>query len=158
MHLSLSKISSYSSVPFLADTRLDLLLKYNRLSALAIVVSRWAIMRIVSLSPDFAISSIAFCTSISLLGSSAEVASSRIRILGRLINALAMAILCFYPPDMFVIPAVPTKVFMPFSWSNTNWAFALSKASLHWPSFAFLLPNSRLSFMVPKIIVGSYPT
>jgi hypothetical protein len=49
------------------------------------------------------------------LGSSAEVASSRIKILGRLISALAMAILCFYPPDMFDIPAVPTKVFIPFS-------------------------------------------
>jgi len=33
--------------------------KYNRLSALSIVVRRWAIIRIVSLEPDFAIASIA---------------------------------------------------------------------------------------------------
>jgi hypothetical protein len=39
--------------------------------------------------------SIAACTSFSLLGSSALVASSSIKIFGFLINALAIAILCF---------------------------------------------------------------
>ena len=50
---------------------------------------------IVSFAPDLAIWSIAPWTSISDLGSSAEVASSKMSILGFLIRALAIAILCF---------------------------------------------------------------
>ena len=65
--------------------------------------------------PDFEIASIAAYTSFSLLGSRAEVASSRIRILGFLISARAMAMRCFYPPDIFIMPAVPTKVSKPYS-------------------------------------------
>ena len=41
----------------------------------------------------------ASCTSLSLFGSRALVASSNINIFGLLIIALAIAILCFYPPD-----------------------------------------------------------
>jgi hypothetical protein len=44
--------------------------------------------------------SMAFWTSASFFLSSAEVASSKMRILGFLIKALAIAILCFYPPDI----------------------------------------------------------
>ncbi len=87
------------------------------MSALAIVVNLCAMMIIVSPDPDFAIFSIAVYTSSSDLGSRAEVASSRIKIFGFLIRALAIAIRCFYPPDIFIMPAVPTKVSMPFSWS-----------------------------------------
>ena len=51
--------------------------------------------------------SIASCTSFSLFGSKALVASSSISILGLLIKALAIAILCFYPPDRFKTLADP---------------------------------------------------
>jgi hypothetical protein len=67
---------------------------------------------------------IARCTSCSDFGSRAEVASSKIKILGFLIRARAIAILYFYPPDMFTMPAVPTNVSIPFSSSNTKPAFA----------------------------------
>jgi hypothetical protein len=53
--LSFSKISSYSGVPFAAETSSLLDLKKRRLSALAIVVSLWAIIIIVSFYPDLAI-------------------------------------------------------------------------------------------------------
>lgn len=54
--------------------------------------------------PTFALSS-AFCTTLSLSLSSAEVASSSRRIFGFLIKARAMAMRCFCPPDN----AVPLK-------------------------------------------------
>ena len=50
---------------------------------------------IVRPDPDLAIFSIAACTSTSDFGSRAEVASSKIKILGFLIKALAIAILYF---------------------------------------------------------------
>jgi hypothetical protein len=49
----------------------------------------------------------AFWTSISLFGSNADVASSRIKIFGFLTKALAMAILYFYPPDKLFNEDVP---------------------------------------------------
>uniref|UniRef100_A0A224Y5I2 Putative secreted protein n=1 Tax=Panstrongylus lignarius TaxID=156445 RepID=A0A224Y5I2_9HEMI len=54
-------------------------------------------------------SSRVFCTIFSDSGSSALVASSRIKIDGSLIKALAIAILCFCPPDI-VIPRSPRTV------------------------------------------------
>jgi len=78
-----------------ALTNSDLDLKKSKLSALAIVVKRCAMIIIVRPVPDLAILSIADWTSTSDLGSRAEVASSRIKILGFLIKALAIAILCF---------------------------------------------------------------
>lgn len=54
--------------------------------------------------------SIASYTMLSLYESSAEVASSKTRILGSLISALAMAILCFYPPDNLT-PFSPKTVY-----------------------------------------------
>ena len=50
---------------------------------------------------------IASCTSFSDLGSKAEVASSKMRIFGFLMMALAMAILCFYPPLKFITEVEP---------------------------------------------------
>ena len=52
-------------------------------------------MIIVVLAPDAEIYSIAFCTSNSDFESRADVASSSTNIKGFLINALAIAILCF---------------------------------------------------------------
>ena len=85
----------YSAVPFFAVTNSLLDLKNKRLSALEIVVRRWAIIIIVKPEPCFAICSIAPYTSSSDLGSRAEVASSKIRIFGFLIKALAIAIRYF---------------------------------------------------------------
>jgi hypothetical protein len=58
----------------------------------------------------------AYCTLCSFYASSAEVASSNIRIEGFLITERAkinlkipMAILCFWPPESFT-PRYPTKV------------------------------------------------
>ena len=48
--------------------------------------------------PSIALSK-ACCTSSCDCSSKADVASSKMRILGSLIRALAMAILCFYPPE-----------------------------------------------------------
>jgi len=56
----------------------------------------------------------AFYTSYSLFLSRALVASSKSSILGFLTKALAIAILCFYPPESYP-PALPTEVLMPFS-------------------------------------------
>ena len=50
--------------------------------------------------------------------SKAEVASSKTKILGFLIKALAIAILCFCPPDN-LIPLSPTNVFN----SSGNFSF-----------------------------------
>ena len=61
----------------------------------------------VSLESPFEMYSIASCTSFSLFGSNALVASSSINILGLLINALAIAILYFYPPERFKTLADP---------------------------------------------------
>jgi len=52
------------------------------------------------------------------------VASSKINIFGYLSNALAIASLCFYPPDKFITELVPIKVSSLFSKSKTKFAFA----------------------------------
>ena len=85
----------YSSVPLAALTNSLRDLKYSRLSADAIVVKRCAIMIIVRPELDLAILSIAAWTSSSDFGSRAEVASSRIKIFGFFMRALAIAILYF---------------------------------------------------------------
>jgi hypothetical protein len=54
-------------------------------------------------------------TSCSDLGSNALVASSNIRTLGFFINALAIAILYFYPPDKFNTEVDPMKAFKSLS-------------------------------------------
>mmetsp|Transcript_5018 Transcript_5018/g.8353 ORF Transcript_5018/g.8353 Transcript_5018/m.8353 type:complete len:100 (-) Transcript_5018:1624-1923(-) len=79
------------------------------LSALRMVVRRCAMTRVVMgwLASN---SSSAACTIRSELLSSADVASSRSRILGSLIMARAMATLCFWPPDSCPEPPPPTSV------------------------------------------------
>ena len=63
-----------------------------------IVDMRWAMTMLVR--PSIARSS-AYCTISWLCSSKADVASSKIRILGFLMRARAMATRCFYPPDSF---------------------------------------------------------
>mmetsp|Transcript_7444 Transcript_7444/g.11238 ORF Transcript_7444/g.11238 Transcript_7444/m.11238 type:complete len:131 (+) Transcript_7444:2192-2584(+) len=78
------------------------------LSASRIVLSLWAMMTVV-LFCCFLRLSRAFWTRTSLSLSSALVASSRSRILGSRTRALAIAILCFCPPDICRPPS-PTSV------------------------------------------------
>jgi hypothetical protein len=103
-------------------------------------------------------SSIASYTSFSLLGSRADVASSNISIFGFLTNALAIAILYFYPPDRFRTLADPIYVSIPFSISCTNLAFALLNAISISSLEASLFPRSKLSLTVPIMRTGSYDT
>ena len=72
---------------------------------------------------------ILFSISFSVFGSKALVASSKIKIFGFLYIALAIAILCFWPPDIF-IPSLPTLVSKP-----------LSKLLKKLPNFEILLPH-----------------
>lgn len=98
-------------------------------SASLIVLSQWAIMIVVIPVYSFLNLSIAACTSASFFLSRAEVASSSIKILGFLINALARAILCFSPPDNWP-PPDPTQVLIPSGSLLTIYvALAFSKAS-----------------------------
>lgn len=110
---------------------------------------------IVSLVPCFDIFSIAPYTSDSDLGSRAEVASSKIKTNGFFIKALAIAIFCFWPPDILITLAVPTNVFSPCSNSETKLAFAYLNASRQSSSVASLLPKRRLSLIEPIIKTGS---
>jgi hypothetical protein len=112
-------------------------------------------MIIVSFAPDYEISSIAFWTSFSDFGSKAEVASSRTKINGFFIKALAIAILYFCPPDKFTTHAVPTNVSSPSSKLKTNSALAFFNASIQSYSVASLFPYNKLSLIVPIIITGS---
>jgi hypothetical protein len=75
-------------------------------SALTMVDSRWAMAMVVR-EPIRA--SRAFCTSRSLAVSSAEVASSRMRMRGSCSRTRAMARRCFSPPDSRY-PRSPTTV------------------------------------------------
>jgi len=137
---------------------------YNKLSALSIVFSLWAIIIIVNGSPPASLSledksSIAFYTSISLLGSKADVASSKIRIFGFLIKDLAIAILYFCPPDNPIKLDDPMNVSaLSSSYVYTKSAWALSKLFLISSSVALALLNLRFSAIVPKIRTGSWGT
>ena len=66
---------------------------------------RWAIIIIVLFFKD----EITFIISFSVLESSALVASSNTNILGSWYSALAIPILCFWPPEILT-PLSPTKV------------------------------------------------
>mmetsp|Transcript_65477 Transcript_65477/g.147730 ORF Transcript_65477/g.147730 Transcript_65477/m.147730 type:complete len:101 (+) Transcript_65477:874-1176(+) len=80
------------------------------LSAFRIVVSRWAITRVVRCWSFCDISSSkAACTTRSLSLSSALVASSRSKIAGFLMIARAIATRCFWPPESLP-PPPPTSV------------------------------------------------
>lgn len=75
-------------------------------STFLIVDSLWAIIMVLL---SFCAFSRASCTIPSLCASSAEVASSNSNNFGSLTKALAMAILCFWPPESWE-PLSPTNV------------------------------------------------
>ena len=81
------------------------------LSASIIVDNLWAITRVVFLLDNFLRD---FSIDFSVFESKADVASSKIKILGFLRRALAMATLCFSPPESFR-PLSPTIVSYPIS-------------------------------------------
>jgi hypothetical protein len=114
------------------------------------------IVRLLTVSS--AILSMADCTSCSDFESSAEVASSNTKILGFFINARAIAILYFWPPDKFSTLPDPTYVSSPFSSENTKLALASYSASFMSCSDASLLPYFKFSRIVPRISTGSYDT
>jgi len=131
------------------------------LSACLIVESLCAITTVVIEPPSsYLILSIAACTSFSFFLSRALVASSSRRILGFLMKALAMASLCFCPPDSYP-PALPTFVSIPFScilsWIKSQ-ALADFKAWTTYSSEAWGLPYKRFSLMVILKSTGSCPT
>mmetsp|Transcript_11859 Transcript_11859/g.11835 ORF Transcript_11859/g.11835 Transcript_11859/m.11835 type:complete len:113 (-) Transcript_11859:1382-1720(-) len=99
------------------------------LSEFLIVDNLWAITMVVMFMSPFFRLSIASCTSCSFFLSKADVASSKIRILGSLMKARAKAILCFSPPESCP-PCAPTIVSRP---SGRRWmileALALRRAS-----------------------------
>ena len=97
-------------------------------------------------------------TMASLFLSSAEVASSSSRILGFLIVALAMAILCFCPP-LSCPPYEPTTVFNPSGNELIkSHAFASLHASLISSSVASSFPKRIFSLMLMLKSTGSCPT
>ena len=81
------------------------------LSASIIVDNLWAITRVVFLLDNFLRD---FSIDFSVFESKADVASSKIKILGFLRSALAIATLCFSPPESFR-PLSPTIVSYPIS-------------------------------------------
>mmetsp|Transcript_4237 Transcript_4237/g.6693 ORF Transcript_4237/g.6693 Transcript_4237/m.6693 type:complete len:106 (-) Transcript_4237:517-834(-) len=103
------------------------------LSAPRMVLNRWA-MTIVVRQCSCRSLSIAAWTNPSLSASRAEVASSKSKSLGSFIKALAMAILCFCPPDSRT-PFSPTAVSSPCSNFDMNsQALALIAAFLTFSS------------------------
>mmetsp|Transcript_55765 Transcript_55765/g.109164 ORF Transcript_55765/g.109164 Transcript_55765/m.109164 type:complete len:243 (+) Transcript_55765:191-919(+) len=149
--------------------------------------ARWTVesrCAITSVVRPFINLSRASCTSLSLCVSRAAVASSRTKILGFRRIALAMAILCLWPPDSCAPPsptdcAYPLGNFMMNSWALASFA-ALSTSSsltpegtekgghalgsLPFPSFtaarwaAAELPYAMLSATVPEKRPGDCPT
>ena len=81
------------------------------LSDLIIVLTLWAIVIDILFSATF---SRVFWISFSFFRSKADVASSKSNILGSLSSALAIAILCFCPPEIW-LPPNPTLVSRPYS-------------------------------------------
>mmetsp|Transcript_16711 Transcript_16711/g.38415 ORF Transcript_16711/g.38415 Transcript_16711/m.38415 type:complete len:129 (-) Transcript_16711:57-443(-) len=98
------------------------------MSALRIVERRCAITIVVR-PPFSSSSSSASCTICSDSLSRADVASSRSKIFGFLTNTLAMAILCFCPPDNWA-PLSPTFVSYPSGNAlMKSWQLAMRAAS-----------------------------
>mmetsp|Transcript_13635 Transcript_13635/g.13657 ORF Transcript_13635/g.13657 Transcript_13635/m.13657 type:complete len:124 (-) Transcript_13635:941-1312(-) len=95
----------------------------------------------------------------SVLESSALVASSKIRIFGFLMRALAIAILCFCPP-LSMLPLIPTclsnpSVYLGSIINSSAWAF-LAASSIS-SELAFI-PYEIFSAIVPVKSTGSCPT
>jgi hypothetical protein len=76
-------------------------------------------------------------------------------ILGFFRSALAIASLCFCPPDKLTTELVPMNVSSLSSKPKTNYALAWIRAFSISASVASLFPNWRFSLIVPIIRVGS---
>jgi len=126
------------------------------------VDSRCAIQMTVC-SPALISSSMACWTRCSLSASRAEVASSRSKSFGFLMRALAMATLCFCPPESLT-PLSPTSVSKPsgncdLSWINLR-QFALLHASSikSWLTWSAGRPYVMLSLILLEKRTGSCDT
>mmetsp|Transcript_22245 Transcript_22245/g.46204 ORF Transcript_22245/g.46204 Transcript_22245/m.46204 type:complete len:200 (+) Transcript_22245:103-702(+) len=135
------------------------LLTTQMMSQSLMVESLCAMMTVVLIPFSLRSSSMLSWTILSLSLSSAAVASSRRRISGFEMRALAMAILCLCPPLSFP-PAMPTLVSYPLLSCPTMklWAFevlaACSTSSFVAPSF----PIAMFSKMVVLKRMGCCPT
>ena len=86
------------------------------------------------------------------------MASSKIKILGFFKIALAIAILCFCPPDNW-IPRSPTSVFsLSGNLTINSHAFAFFAASMISSSVAFSFPYTIFSFIEPEKSITSCGT
>mmetsp|Transcript_29276 Transcript_29276/g.38484 ORF Transcript_29276/g.38484 Transcript_29276/m.38484 type:complete len:109 (-) Transcript_29276:1647-1973(-) len=104
------------------------------------------------------ISSKVCCTTCSLSLSNALVASSNRSILGCLISARAIAILCFCPPDICP-PASPTFVLYPCgNFMMNSWAFAALAALIISSIDAEGLACLIFCRIDPAKSTGSWPT
>mmetsp|Transcript_26228 Transcript_26228/g.59292 ORF Transcript_26228/g.59292 Transcript_26228/m.59292 type:complete len:123 (+) Transcript_26228:289-657(+) len=121
------------------------------------VLSRCA-MTMVVWRPRCSRASRAACTTRSLVVSSADVASSRIRICGLRTIARAMAMRCFCPPER-ATPRSPTSVSYP--WGNEvmkSCALACFAAVSTSSLLASRFPYVMFSAMLPLNSTGSCPT
>ena len=112
------------------------------------VLNRWAInIEICSLA--FEISLIVLVISSSVIESSAEVASSKIKRCGFLSKARAIESRCFSPP-LNLSPPSPIKVSNPFSAREIKLAqLAFCKTSFRLSSVAVGFTNNKFSLIVP---------
>mmetsp|Transcript_7017 Transcript_7017/g.10521 ORF Transcript_7017/g.10521 Transcript_7017/m.10521 type:complete len:134 (-) Transcript_7017:666-1067(-) len=129
------------------------------LSAFSMVLSLWAMTRVVKRPPRCR-SSKAACTSFSFSLSSAEVASSSRRILGLFRIARAIASRCFCPPEsseLFSPTSVSHPRGNPLTKSSARAAPAAASSSAS-PTGAPPAPYTTFSLMVPAKSTGSWPT
>mmetsp|Transcript_9271 Transcript_9271/g.18898 ORF Transcript_9271/g.18898 Transcript_9271/m.18898 type:complete len:179 (+) Transcript_9271:2940-3476(+) len=121
------------------------------ISAFLTVESRWATTMVVR--PTLARSRASW-TSRSLRASRADVASSRSKIDGRRTRALAMAILCFCPPDSIAPRSPMTVSYCSGSFMMKSWQFAIFAASMMSSIDGSFSENERLPL---ELVVASTP-
>lgn len=117
------------------------------LSQPSIVLILWAIMTVVVSFIAFDKASYTFFWEVS---SKAEVASSRIRIFGFLMIVLAIATLCFWPPDNDP-PLIPQTASKPeLSTMSFNFSSLLSISPATASNAPFFLSSSAHAFKSPS--------
>mmetsp|Transcript_1429 Transcript_1429/g.5214 ORF Transcript_1429/g.5214 Transcript_1429/m.5214 type:complete len:205 (+) Transcript_1429:116-730(+) len=130
------------------------------LSALRMVLKRWAMTMVLRLEPSARRPSRAAWTRRSDSLSNADVASSRSKIRGSLMMARAMEMRCFWPPETRP-PPMPTLVSYPSGMRSMNsCALAVIAAAITCSRVATPpgIPAAMLSCTLPENSVGSCST
>ena len=91
----------------------------------------------------------AFLISLSVFVSTADVLSSKIKILGFFKIALAIQSLCFWPPETFEPPCSIFVSYLSLNDSINSSAWAILHAFLISSSLANSLPHNKFSLIVP---------